>query len=65
MIYAVCSILSREGSGAIADFQARRSSWMKEEPLITAGRPSGEGRLLSPGHDGTDGFFIAPLRRPC
>ena len=65
LIYAVCSILSREGAGAIDAFQSRRSSWMKEEPLITAGRPSGEGRLLSPGQDGTDGFFIARLRRPC
>ena len=65
LVYAVCSILSREGAGAISAFQSRRSSWMKEEPLITAGRPSGEGRLLSPGHDGTDGFFIARLKRPC
>jgi 16S rRNA (cytosine967-C5)-methyltransferase len=65
LIYAVCSILSREGAGAIAAFQSRRSSWMKEDPFITAGRPSGEGRLLTPGHDGTDGFFVARLRRPC
>ena len=65
LVYAVCSILSREGEGAIAGFQSRRSSWMKEDPLIMAGRPSGEGRLLTPGHDGTDGFFIARLKRPC
>ncbi|MEO7602317.1 MAG: RsmB/NOP family class I SAM-dependent RNA methyltransferase [Sphingomicrobium sp.] len=65
LVYATCSILSREGAGAIDAFQSRRSSWMKDEPLIMAGRPSGEGRLLSPGHDGTDGFFIARLSRPC
>ena len=65
LVYAVCSILSREGAGAIEAFQSRRSSWMKDDPLIMAGRPSGEGRLLSPGHDGTDGFFIARLSRPC
>jgi len=65
LVYAVCSILSREGAGAIASFQSRRSSWMKDQPSITAGRPSGEGRLLTPGHDGTDGFFIARLKRPC
>lgn len=65
VVYAVCSILSREGAGAIAAFQSRRSSWMKEEPFITGGRPSGEGRLLTPGHDGTDGFFVARLKRPC
>ncbi len=65
LVYAVCSILSREGAGAIAAFRSRRSSWMKDDPHIMAGRPSGEGRLLSPGHDGTDGFFIARLSRPC
>lgn len=65
LVYGVCSILSREGAGAIGAFQSRRSSWMKDEPLIMAGRPSGEGRLLSPGHDGTDGFFIARLVSPC
>jgi 16S rRNA (cytosine967-C5)-methyltransferase len=64
LVYAVCSILSREGAGAIAAFQSRRSSWMKEQPSITAGRPSGKGCLLTPGHDGTDGFFIARLKRP-
>jgi 16S rRNA (cytosine967-C5)-methyltransferase len=65
LVYAVCSILSREGSGAIDGFRLRRSSWMKDDPFITAGRPSGEGRLLTPGHDGTDGFFVARLKRPC
>jgi 16S rRNA (cytosine967-C5)-methyltransferase len=65
LVYAVCSILSREGAGAIDAFRARRSSWMKDEPPIVVGRPSGEGRLLTPGHDGTDGFFIARLVSPC
>ena len=65
LVYAVCSILSREGSGAIAAFQTRRSSWMKEELPMVAGRTTGAGRLLTPGHDGTDGFFIARLGRPC
>jgi 16S rRNA (cytosine967-C5)-methyltransferase len=65
LVFAVCSILSREGAGAIDAFRSRRSSWMKDDPLIMAGRPSGEGRLLSPGYDGTDGFFIARLTRPC
>ncbi len=63
LVYAVCSILSREGAGAIDAFLVRRSSWMKDEPAIVAGRPSGAGRLLTPGHDGTDGFFVARLRR--
>ena len=65
LLYAVCSLLSREGAGQIADFLARRSSWISEELPMAAGRPDGAGRLLTPGHDGTDGFFVARLRRPC
>ena len=32
---------------------------------MQAGRAAGPGLLLSPGHDGTDGFFVARWRRPC
>ena len=65
LIYAVCSLLSREGAGQIERFQTRHSSWISEAPLIAGGRADGAGRLLTPGHDRTDGFFIARLRRPC
>ncbi|HEY6047436.1 MAG TPA: RsmB/NOP family class I SAM-dependent RNA methyltransferase, partial [Sphingomicrobium sp.] len=65
LVYAVCSILSREGAGQIADFLERRSSWISEETSIPGGRFDGAGRLLTPGHDGSDGFFVARLRRPC
>lgn len=65
LVYAVCSLLSREGAGQISDFLARRSSWISDEPAMAAGRPDGACRLLTPGHDGTDGFFVARLRRPC
>jgi 16S rRNA (cytosine967-C5)-methyltransferase len=65
IVYATCSLLSREGAGAITAFLERRSSWMKEELPMVAGRTTGAGRLLTPGHDGTDGFFIARLGRPC
>jgi 16S rRNA (cytosine967-C5)-methyltransferase len=65
LIYAVCSLLSREGAAQIERFQSGRSSWISEGSLIAAGRPDGAGRLLTPGHDGTDGFFVARLRRPC
>jgi 16S rRNA (cytosine967-C5)-methyltransferase len=65
LVYAVCSILSREGSGQIERFGERHSSWIREETVIAAGRSDGAGRLLTPGHDGTDGFFIARLARPC
>jgi 16S rRNA (cytosine967-C5)-methyltransferase len=65
IVYAVCSLLSREGAGQIEDFLSRRSSWIVEETPIAAGRLDGAGRLLTPGHDATDGFFVARLVRAC
>jgi 16S rRNA (cytosine967-C5)-methyltransferase len=65
LVYAVCSLLSREGAGQIDRFLQRHSSWISEETPIAAGRLDGGGRLLTPGHDATDGFFVARLRRPC
>jgi 16S rRNA (cytosine967-C5)-methyltransferase len=65
LVYAVCSLLSREGAGQIDRFLEHRSSWISEETPIAAGRLDGAGRLFTPGYDRTDGFFIARLRRPC
>jgi len=65
LVYAVCSLLSREGAGQIERFLADHSSWISEAEPIAAGRPDGPGRLLTPGHDGTDGFFVACVKRPC
>lgn len=65
LVYAVCSLLSREGAGQIQAFLSRRSSWIVEETPIAAGRLDDVGRILTPGHDGTDGFFVARLVRPC
>jgi 16S rRNA (cytosine967-C5)-methyltransferase len=65
LVYAVCSLLSREGAGQIDRFLERRSSWIRGETAIAGGRADGGGRLLTPGHDGTDGFFVARLDRPC
>jgi 16S rRNA (cytosine967-C5)-methyltransferase len=65
LVYAVCSLLSREGAGQIARFNERHSSWISEETAIAAGRSDGRGLLLTPAHDRTDGFFVARLRRPC
>jgi 16S rRNA (cytosine967-C5)-methyltransferase len=64
-VYAVCSLLSREGAGQIDAFLNGRSSWISEDPPIAGGRSDGAGRLLTAGHDGTDGFFVARLRRAC
>src|SRR5436190_1988022 len=65
LVYAVCSLLSREGAGQIAAFLDSHSSWISEDPAIAGGRSDGAGRLLTPSHDGTDGFFVARLRRAC
>jgi 16S rRNA (cytosine967-C5)-methyltransferase len=65
LVYAVCSLLSREGAGQIDRFLRRHSSWISEETPIAGGRPDGAGRVLTPGHDRTDGFFVARLKRPC
>jgi len=63
LVYAVCSLLSREGAGQIEAFLSRHSSWTVEETPIAAGRSDGGGRLLTPAHDSTDGFFVASLVR--
>ncbi len=65
LVYAVCSLLEREGAGQIAAFLGRHSSWSVQDALGSYGRKDGAGRLLTPGHDGTDGFFVARLRRSC
>jgi 16S rRNA (cytosine967-C5)-methyltransferase len=65
LVYAVCSLLSREGAGQIDRFLEHRSSWISEATPIAGGRSDGAGRLLTPAHDRTDGFFVARLRRPC
>jgi len=64
LVYAVCSLLSREGAGQIERFLSRHSSWQAQETPVAAGRCDGNGRIVTPGHDGTDGFFIARLLRP-
>lgn len=64
LVYAVCSLLAVEGRDQAAALTGRSS--LVPEPLpIPAGRPAGTGLLLTPGRDGTDGFFVARWRRPC
>jgi 16S rRNA (cytosine967-C5)-methyltransferase len=64
LVYAVCSLLAEEGRDQAAALAAR-SSLVPEPLAISAGRSAGPGLLLSPGHDGTDGFFVARWRLPC
>ena len=65
LVYAVCSLLAEEGRGQAEQFAARRSAFVSLDPGMTAGRSSGTGRLLTPEHDRTDGFFVARWQAPC
>jgi 16S rRNA (cytosine967-C5)-methyltransferase len=65
LVYAVCSLLTVEGEAQVGQFLAGRSSWVAQATPIDAGRLTGMGQLLVPGQDGTDGFFVARLCRPC
>ncbi|HYD11884.1 MAG TPA: RsmB/NOP family class I SAM-dependent RNA methyltransferase [Allosphingosinicella sp.] len=64
LVYAVCSLLAEEGRDQAAAFTAR-SGLVPETVPMRPGRPAGSGILLTPGHDGTDGFFVARWRTPC
>ena len=65
LVYAICSLLRREGAGQVERFLGSRSGWTGQDILGSVGRSEGTGRLLSPAHDGTDGFFVARLNKPC
>jgi 16S rRNA (cytosine967-C5)-methyltransferase len=64
LVYAVCSLLIQEGREQ-ADSFSRRSAFIPDQALMDWGRSAGVGRLLTPAHDGTDGFFVARWRLPC
>ncbi len=64
LVYAVCSLLAEEGREQAAAFTAR-SALLPETVPMQAGRAAGTGTLLTPGHDGTDGFFVARWQAPC
>lgn len=65
LVYAVCSVLASEGREQAEAFGERRSSFIPEGPAIEGGRACGPGILLTPGRDGTDGFFVARWQAPC
>jgi len=65
LVYAVCSLLPEEGRNQADAFFNSHSGWSAEEVATAAGRADGAGQLLTPRHDGTDGFFIARARAPC
>jgi len=65
LIYVTCSLLDEEGAGQAAAFLADNPEWSAQELSLPLGRSRGPGIRLTPHHDGTDGFFIARLGKPC
>jgi 16S rRNA (cytosine967-C5)-methyltransferase len=62
LVYAVCSLLAREGAGQAEAFLSRHSAFEVKDIAGTFGRSGGVGSYLTPGHDRTDGFFISGFR---
>jgi 16S rRNA (cytosine967-C5)-methyltransferase len=74
LVYATCSVLPEENGDQIASFLGNRpgfavSPWRESWAAGVGGDPpnsadgSDSGLLLTPARHGTDGFFIAVLRR--
>jgi 16S rRNA (cytosine967-C5)-methyltransferase len=72
LVYATCSVLAEENQDSVAEFLAARSDFrmlpagevMAEQtmaPRLASGM--GDYFVLSPQHQGTDGFFAAVLER--
>jgi 16S rRNA (cytosine967-C5)-methyltransferase len=62
LVYAVCSLFDAEGRNQIKRFLLENSGWAVDGNIHPAlGRPHGDGSLLTPYHDGCDGFFMARL----
>ena len=74
LVYVTCSIMPAENDEAVAGLLARdpgfaavpEAEWLAQaglEGLADVSRKTGFGRQLTPLRTGTDGFFIAVLRR--
>jgi 16S rRNA (cytosine967-C5)-methyltransferase len=72
LVYATCSVLAEENQDSVAEFLAARSDFrmlpagevmaeQKMAPRLASGM--GDYFVLSPQHQGTDGFFAAVLER--
>ncbi|HEX4847326.1 MAG TPA: RsmB/NOP family class I SAM-dependent RNA methyltransferase, partial [Novosphingobium sp.] len=64
VVFVTCSLLDAEGADQAAAFLARHPGWRAPALSLPAGTPRGQGWRLSPGADGTDGFFIACFVSP-
>lgn len=61
LVYAVCSIIANEGRGQVSRFLDAHQGWQAIDPDLGVGRKEGDGIILTPHHDGSDGFFFARL----
>lgn len=68
LVYAVCSLIDQEGAGQVEQFLRHDPSWQTvriDGDGQGKGTPWGEGVLLTPKRDQTDGFFFTLLEKPC
>ena len=63
LVYAVCSLFACEGRDQIDAFLLRHPDFEADNPELAAGRADGAGILLTPAHDGSDGFYLARLHK--
>jgi 16S rRNA (cytosine967-C5)-methyltransferase len=67
LVYSVCTISRTEGPDVVEAFLRDHPDWGVEDAAADRealrGAPTGPGIQLLPHRDGTDGFFIARLRR--
>ncbi len=64
IVFITCSVLDGEGATQVDRFLDRHPGWRAVQPELPLGTSRGQGIRLSPGRDGTDGFFIARLEKP-
>src|SRR3546814_3509894 len=67
LLYAVCSVIARAGRAQVDDFSNLHPGRAADAGELPEGigRGAGAGFLLTPAHDGCDGFFLARLTSPC
>ena len=63
LLFAVCSLLDDEGAAQIDQFLQSIANWQDIAVDLPLGRPYRKGILLTPYHDGTDGFYFSCLEK--
>ena len=63
LLYATCSVLSRENESIIGSFLTEQADAAVARIDAAWGRPAGYGRQILPGDDAMDGFFYAALAK--